>query len=163
MTRRAGLLPPFCCTSVRSFRVRRPHPSPRGVHMTRWMGRVAALAVVVSMTLVAVVAQAGEGAKFYAEYSAALTKAKSVDEMLPYLSKMRAARMQKTPESEKTMMLGVIQSLQPKAIKVLKESASGDGIVLEVAGTGEDGPKTGTVTLVREDGKRKLDKESWKS
>ena len=114
--------------------------------MKRWMGRAAALAVVVSMTSVGGVAQTGEGAKFYAEYSAALTKAKSVDELLPFLSKMQAARLQKAPESDKTMMLGLIQSLQPKAIKVLKESASGDGIVLEVTGTGEGGHQTGTVT-----------------
>jgi hypothetical protein len=131
--------------------------------MMRWMGRAAALAVVVNVMSVGVVAQAGEGAKFYAEYSAALSKAKSVDELLPYLSKSRAARVQKTPADEKAMMLDVIQSMLPKSIKVLKESASGTGIVLEVAGTGEGGPQAGTVTLVREDGKLKLDKESWKS
>jgi hypothetical protein len=62
------------------------------------------------------------------------------------------------------MMLGMIQTLQPKGVKVLKESPNGAGIVLEVTGTGEGGTtQTGTVTLVREDGKLKLDKESWKS
>ena len=131
--------------------------------MIRRVGQAVTLAVLVAMMSASVDAQAGEGAKFYAEYSAVLAKAKSVDEIVPFLSKSRTAMVQKTPASEMTKMLGMIQIMQPKGVKIVKETTTATGAVLEVTGTGEGGAsQTGTVTLVREDSRLKLDKESWK-
>jgi hypothetical protein len=49
-------------------------------------------------------------------------------------------------------------------VKVLKETPTATGATLDVEGVGEDKSKqTGTVTLVKEAGAWKVDKESWKS
>ena len=49
-------------------------------------------------------------------------------------------------------------------VKVLKESKTETGYVLEAVGQGGMGPgdAKGTISIVREGGKLKLDKESWK-
>jgi hypothetical protein len=49
-------------------------------------------------------------------------------------------------------------------VKVLKESRTETGYVLEAVGKGGMGPgdATGTISIVREGGKLKLDRESWK-
>ncbi len=49
-------------------------------------------------------------------------------------------------------------------VKVLKETATATGATLDVEGVGADkAKKTGTITLVKEAGAWKVDKESWKS
>jgi hypothetical protein len=49
-------------------------------------------------------------------------------------------------------------------VKVLKESKTETGYLLEAVGKGGMGPgeSKGTITIVRENGKLKLDRESWK-
>jgi hypothetical protein len=107
----------------------------------------------------------GEGTKFYMEYRAAFAKAKSIDEVLPYLAKERVAQVQKTPKEDRAKMFEMIKMMDVKDVKITKETKTPTGITLEATGVGgmADGPTTGTITIVREDGKLKIDKESWKS
>jgi hypothetical protein len=106
----------------------------------------------------------GEGAKFYAEYRAAFAKARAVRDVLPYLSKSRVAMVDKTPKEDRAKMFDLMKALDVHDVKVLKESKTETGYVLEAVGKGGTGPgdAKGTISIVREGGKLKLDKESWK-
>lgn len=108
---------------------------------------------------------AGEGTKFYKEYRAAFAKAKSIDEILPFMAKERVAQVQQTPKEDRAKMFEMIKMMDVKDVKVTRETKTPAGFTLEVTGTGGlgDGPTKGTITIVREDGKLKIDKESWKS
>lgn len=108
---------------------------------------------------------AGEGTKFYMEYKAAFAKAKSIDELLPLMAKERVAQVQKTPKEDRAKMFEMIRMMDVKDVKITKETKTGTGFTLEATGTGGmgDGPQKGTITIVREDGKLKLDQESWKN
>jgi hypothetical protein len=106
----------------------------------------------------------GEGAKFYAEYRAAFAKVRAVGNVLPYLSKSRVAMVDKTPKEDRAKMFDLMKALDVHDVKALKESKTETGYVLEAVGKGGMGPgdAKGTISIVREDGKLKLDKESWK-
>jgi hypothetical protein len=106
----------------------------------------------------------GEGVKFYAEYRAAFATVKAVEDVLPYLSKSRVAMVDRTPREDRAKMFGLMKALDVQDVEVLKESKMETGYVLEAVGKGGMGPgdAKGTISIVREDGKLKLDKESWK-
>ena len=107
---------------------------------------------------------AGEGTKFYREYRAAFAKAKAIEDVLPYLSKERAEMVQQTPKDDRVKMFGIMKAMDVKDVKVLKESKTETGYVLEATGKGGMGPgeSKGTINIVREGGKLKVDRESWK-
>jgi hypothetical protein len=107
----------------------------------------------------------GEGTKFYMEYRGALGKAKAMEDLLPYLSKSRAEMVEKTPKDDRVKMFGLMKALDVKDVKVLKESKTDTGYVLEATGKGggSSGESKGTISIVREGGKLKLDRESWKN
>lgn len=128
-----------------------------------------AVAAVLLASFVAVPAFAGdkggEGSKFYMEYKAAFAKAKTIEEILPYMAKSRVAQVESTPKEDRAKMFGMIKMMDVKDVKISKETKTDSGYTLEATGKGglADGPTTGTITLVREDGKLKIDKESWKN
>jgi hypothetical protein len=107
---------------------------------------------------------AGEGAKFYAEYRTAFAKAKAIEDVLPYLSKGRIEMVNKTPKEDRPKMFELMKMMDMKDVRVVKETKIGAGFVLEATGKGAMGPgeAKGTINIVRESGKLKLDKESWK-
>jgi hypothetical protein len=107
---------------------------------------------------------AGEGTKFFKEYRVAFAKAKSIDEILPFLAKERVAQVQQTPKEERAQMFEMIKMTDVKDVKITKETKTPTGFTLDATGTGGlgDGPTKGTITIVREDGKLKIGKESWK-
>jgi hypothetical protein len=102
----------------------------------------------------------GEGTKFFMEYRAAFAKAKAIEDLVPYLSKARAEKVQQTPNEDRAKMFGLMKAMDVTDLKIVKESTSPTGYVLEV--TGKNGASKGTVNIVREGGKLKLDRESWK-
>lgn len=106
----------------------------------------------------------GEGTKFYLGYRAAFAKANAVEDLVPYLSKSRVEMVQTTPTDDRVKMFGMMKMLNVQDVKVLKEAKTDTGYVLEATGKGGMGPgeSKGTITIVREDGKLKLDRESWK-
>jgi hypothetical protein len=106
----------------------------------------------------------GEGTKFFMEYRAAFAKAKAIEDLVPYLSKARAEMVQQTPKEDRAKMFGLMKAMDVKDVKIVKESTTATGYVLEATGKGAMGPgeTKGTINVVREGGKLKLDKESWK-
>ncbi len=127
-----------------------------------------ALAAVVALSLGAVTAQAQKpqsGTEFYLAYKAAFDKATKIEDIYPFMAAARLAEMKATPADDRKMMFDMIKSMGAMTgVKVLKETPTATGATLDVEGVGEDKSKqTGTITLVKEAGAWKVDKESWKS
>lgn len=127
-----------------------------------------ALAAVVALSLGAATARAQKpqsGTEFYMAYKAAFDKASKIEDIYPFMAAARLAEMKATPAEDRKMMFDMIKSMGVvTGVKVLKETPTATGATLDVEGVGEDKSKqTGTITLVKEAGAWKLDKESWKS
>jgi NADP-dependent 3-hydroxy acid dehydrogenase YdfG len=99
--------------------------------------------------------------EFYQAYRKVLAKAQKIEELLPMMGASRRAQVEKTPADERNMMFEMIKEMTAEQgdIKVLKETATANGA--ELAVQAKNG--VGTVTLVKEGGGWKVDKESWKS
>jgi hypothetical protein len=97
--------------------------------------------------------------EFYQAYRKAFAKAQKIEDLLPMMAASRRKQMEKTPADERNMMFGMLKEMTAEQgeVKVLKETATATGA--ELAVQAKDGK--GTVTLVKESGAWKLDKESW--
>jgi len=60
-------------------------------------------------------------------------------------------------------MFPLMQQLQPKNVKYLNGTIDGDTATLNLSSKDKTETSTGTVTMVKQGGKWKVDKESWKS
>ncbi|MDZ7638081.1 MAG: DUF4878 domain-containing protein [Bryobacterales bacterium] len=70
------------------------------------------------------------------------------------------AEMMNNPEFKD--MLGLIQSMMPADIRVVKSTETGDTAELELIGNDDGKEKEGTVTLVKMNGKWLVQGESWR-
>jgi hypothetical protein len=123
---------------------------------------VAAMACAVGAAAVHAQKPGQTASEFYLAYSAAMAKAKTIDELLPYMSKQRVDQVKGTPADERAMMFDMVKEMGAKNVKVVKETPSAAGATLETTGTdGAGGAMKGTITLVKEAGAWKIDKESW--
>ena len=105
------------------------------------------------------------GAEFYMAYRQAFAKAKTIDDLLPWMSKSKRDQMGAMPAGERTKIFGMIKAMDDHTnIKVVKETASATGADLQVeaVSTGSKSKVTATITLVKEAGAWKLDQEEWK-
>jgi hypothetical protein len=105
------------------------------------------------------------GGEFYLAYRAAFGKATKIDDLLPWMTKARNVQIAKAPADEKSMMFGMIKEMDDNTqVKVVKETPKGDGAELQVEAIsrGTKSKTTATISLVKEGGAWKLDKESWK-
>lgn len=120
------------------------------------------LALTFAVPAMASTEQAPQSAtEFYQAYRKAFAKAEKIEDLLPMMAANRRAQMEKTPADERNMMFGMLKEMTAEQgeVKVLKETATANGA--ELAVQAKNG--TGTVTIVKEGGGWKLDKESWKS
>ena len=116
-------------------------------------------------------APAGDAAKqtatqYYMAYRVAFDKAKSVEELLPYMSAKNKKEMEATPKAERAKMFEFIKMVGTLTdVKVIKETRTPDGgAKLSVEGIDSDKKKmTGTVDVIKEGGAWKIGGESWKS
>ena len=99
----------------------------------------------------------------YLDYHAALAKAKTLDEVLPYLSKEYRAMLESQPKADRATWLGRLKDMAAaKDLKITKETINGDKCTLEGTGTSSKGnPTKGKISLVKEGGAWKLDEEGW--
>ena len=126
------------------------------------------MAAIVASSLGAMTAQAQKpqsGTEFYLAYKAAFDKAKTIEDIYPFMAAERLAEMKATPAEDRKMMFEMVKTMgSVTSVKVLKETATPTGATLDVEGVGVDKAKTtGVITLVKEAGAWKIDKESWKS
>ena len=103
--------------------------------------------------------------QFYLAYRAAFDKAKSIDELLPFLSKKGAEQVKATPAADRPKMFELMKMMGTLTeVKIIKEAKNGDGATLTVEGVSADKTKTkGTVEIVKEGGGWKLGGENWSS
>ncbi len=103
--------------------------------------------------------------QFYMTYRTAFDKAKTIDELLPYMSKETRAQVEATPAAERPKMFGVIKIMGTLTnVKIVKEEKTATGATLTVEGVDSDKKKTtGTIEVVKENGAWKIGKESWSS
>jgi hypothetical protein len=99
----------------------------------------------------------------YLEYHAAVAKAKTLDEVLPYLSKMYRAMLESRPKEDRPKWLTNLKDgADVKDLKMTKEAIDGDKCTLEATGISAHGNALhGKIILVREGGAWKLDSSSW--
>src|SRR5207237_7754442 len=83
---------------------------------------------------------------------------------------MAAVRRGVSAEQEKEMssedfkkMFPLMQALRAKNVKITSGTIDGDTATLLATGKDESGTATGTITMVRQGGAWKLQKEEWKS
>jgi hypothetical protein len=130
-----------------------------------WFIRTVTVAIVsCAVGVAALQAQkpAQTASEFYLAYNATMAKAKSIDELLPFMSKQRVDQVKGTPADERAMMFDMVKEMAAKNVKVAKETPSAAGATLEVTGSDPTGgAMKGTITLVKEAGAWKIDKESW--
>jgi hypothetical protein len=118
------------------------------------------LALAIAAPLAGAEQAAQTGTEFYQAYRKAFAKAQKIEEILPMMAAARRKQMETTPADERKMMFEMLKEMTAAQgdVKVGKETPTATGA--ELAVTAKDG--TGTVTLVKEGGAWKLDKESWK-
>jgi Domain of unknown function (DUF4878) len=103
--------------------------------------------------------------QFYMDYRAAFDKAKTVDELLPFMSAESRKQVEATPAADRAKMFELMKTMgKVTNLKIVKETKSGDGATLNAEGLDPDKKRTtGTISIIKEGGAWKLGSESWKS
>ena len=124
---------------------------------------ILALLTVVFLAAATTKAQGKTVQQFYQEYVAAFAKAKTIDDILPFMAAENRKQAEATPKAERDKMFEMIKMLGHTDIKVIKEEKGADGsTVLSVEGVDADKQtSTGQVTIVKEGAAWKIGKESW--
>jgi hypothetical protein len=122
---------------------------------------VAAVAAGSAQTATSTYATAGE---FYLAYRQAFDKAKTVDELAPWMSKARRDEIAKETRDDREEMFELIKMFDDRTnIKILKQNKTATGAELHVEGVSADKSKSeGVVALVKEGTAWRIDRESWK-
>jgi len=107
----------------------------------------------------ALAADGGEPRKAYDNYRKVLAGG-DLKALKETISSERAKSMD-DPDFKK--MFPLIQSMEPKNVKYVNGSVDGDTATLNVTAKDGNESSTGTVTMVKQGGKWKVDNESWKS
>jgi len=105
--------------------------------------------------------------QFYMAYRAAFDKATKIEDILPYMCAANRKQAEAEPKADRDKMFEMIKMLDTHTkVKVLKEDRQADGsVVLSVTAYDTDQKKdvTAQVTVVKEEGAWKLQKEAWTS
>src|SRR5690349_12735238 len=144
-----------------------PGHSQQEMHMrtprlARFVTAMLALALTSGVALAQQPAQTAS--QFYMKYRAAFDKAKTIEEILPYMAKENKAQVQATPAADRAKMFEMVKMMSKLTdVKIVKEERSADGgATLTVTGTDMDkNQSTGKVTIVKESDGWKVGKESW--
>jgi hypothetical protein len=102
----------------------------------------------------------GEPGKAYMAYLKLLT-AGDMKGFLGGLSAARAKEASSDPDFKK--MFPLLQAMQPKGVKVTGGALNGNSATLLTTGKDESQTSNGTVSMVKEGGAWKVEKEEWKS
>ena len=127
------------------------------------------LACLAAASMLLALAASAQGANtatdFYMNYRAAWSGATTMDSLLNYIAKDSRRSFEAMPPEQRKSMFDVMkQTGTIRNLKVVKETKTADGFVLEVTGIGPDNkPATGTVEIVWEGPAMKLKKEAWRS
>jgi hypothetical protein len=127
------------------------------------------LFLLAASTLLALPASAQQAAHpatdFYLGYRAAWSGATTIDPLLSYIAKDSRRSFEAMPQEERNAMFDVMkQTGTIRNLRVVRETKTAEGFVLNVTGIGPDNkPARGVVEIVWEGPVMKLKKEAWKS
>lgn len=127
--------------------------------------RLALLVLVISAMATTTSAQKGKqnATEFYMTYRAAFAKAKTIEDVMPYMSKAVRAQVEATPAAERPKMFEFVKQMAGSMtnVKVLKETKTADGVTLTVEGMDGTEKMTGQIQILTENGEWKMGRESW--
>ena len=105
--------------------------------------------------------------KFYESYVKATNNAQSLDELKPFLSQKNINQMGEISKEDEAAFLEIMREVRSTfKIKDISSKIEGNTATLTIDGTDATDPNakvTGIVTLVKENGKWKLDNEDFTS
>jgi len=120
--------------------------------------------IFVLLISVAAIADGDETIKFYDSYVEATKKAKSINDLKPYLSQKNINQMGEITKEDEALFLEIVKE-ERKKIKIMAISSkiNGDTAILTVDGvdTYSNEPIDGIVYLVKENGKWKFVQEEF--
>ena len=124
---------------------------------------VSAIILLVAATAPALAKQSQTASEFYMAYRAAFDKAKTIEEVLPLMSKETRAKVEATPAAERPKMFAFVkENSKMTNVRVVKETKTQQGVTLTVEALSADNQAmTGQILIVKEGGAWKLGKESW--
>jgi hypothetical protein len=99
-------------------------------------------------------------------YRAALAKASSYDELLPFMEAKGKAMVEAVPEPQRAGMFGYLKKFAATytEVAVTKETVTGDTALLTLSGKDPKGqPATGSVPMTKESSGWKVGTEKWRS
>ena len=132
-------------------------------HMKRRAFAMFGIWVCSMLLTTAVFAQPKTPTQMYLDYVAVVTKAKTLAEVLPHLSKEYRTNLESVPKADQPVWLKRLKdSVEYTNIKVTKETITGAKCTLEATGTSARGnAMKGKISLVKEGGGWKLDEAAW--
>ena len=85
-----------------------------------------------------------------------------MDTILPFMDKESRGKYEATPKDQRQPMFEMLKAMSPTNVKVVKETKTGAGYTLDLAGVDADKKTvTGTAEIVMEGGAMKLKGENW--
>jgi len=117
-------------------------------------------------------AEATSPRAMYLDYLKKLAGAKTVQEIMPYLSKNIIEKINATPADQRPMLFEVMKNFRPTGVQVQSESVDGDKAVLKLTAvsplplkdaSGMKDTTTGKVDFVREGKEWKIEHEAYES
>ena len=101
--------------------------------------------------------------EFYMSYRAVFGKAKTIQDVLPYMSKGVRAQVEATPAADLPKMFEFVKEMATSMtnVKVVKESKTDEGVTLTVEGMDGKEKMTGEIQVLRENGAWKMGRERW--
>lgn len=127
--------------------------------------RIVGLPIVISWIAFCSVmtAQSKAPTQAFLDYQAAVAKATTLSEVLPYLSAAYRGMLESRPKKDHPVWLERLKdSANIKDTKIVKEAINGDKCTLEGTGTSARGNAVkGKIQLVKEGGAWKLDEMFW--
>ena len=111
----------------------------------------------------AVSAQSKTPTQMYLDYVGVVSKAKTLAEVLPHLSKEYRTNLESVPKADQPVWLKRLKdSVEYTNLKVTKETIAGAKCTLEATGTSSKGnAMKGKIMLVKEGAEWKLDDAFW--
>lgn len=116
----------------------------------------------------AVAAETQTPKEAYIKYHAAMLAANKIEDLQQYLCKRVNKEINETPSMMRPMMFGFMKAVMQGPVKIESEKVNGDSATLSLLPDYSKSPKadpnetgTGSVTLIKEDGSWKIDKEKW--
>jgi hypothetical protein len=109
--------------------------------------------------------KAATATDFFMQYRKAFDAAKKIEDLLGFMSASRQAQVNATPSADRPKMFEMMKMMGTLTnIKVTKETPTPAGATLTVEALDSSNAKTrGTISIVKEGGVWKVDKEEWSS